>query len=64
MSRQFHEILGTLAPTRTLTKTLALAMGAANIATIKAILEDFKQLYYELFGVNSFNKLDPKGKVN
>jgi len=39
-------------------------MGAANIAIIKAILKDFKQLYCELSGVNSFNKLNPKGKVD
>jgi len=64
MSQQFYEISGTPALTGTLTRTLAPAVGAANMAIMKTILEDFKQLYYELFRVNSFNKLDPKGKVD
>jgi len=64
MSWQFHEILSTPALTRTPTRTPTLVIGAANIATIKAILKDFKQLYCELSRVNSFNKLNPKGKVD
>lgn len=58
-SRQFREISGTPAPTG----TPAPAVGAANKATMKAILEDFRKLYCELSRVNSFNKLNAAGKV-
>jgi hypothetical protein len=38
-------------------------VGAANKAIFQAILDEFRQLYCELSGVNSFNELDPAGKV-
>ena len=56
---QFREISGTLA----LAGTLALVVGVANIAIIKAIFKDFKKNYYKLSGVNSFNKLNAASKI-
>jgi len=59
MSQQFYKISGTPA----LTGSPVPAVGAVNMAIIKTILKDFKKLYCELSGVNSFSKLNTTGKV-
>ena len=58
-SRQFREISGTPAPTG----TPAPAVGADNKAILEAALAEFKQIYCELSGVNSFNELNTADKV-